>query len=163
MKKFYLLILPAFLFLLSFCQQQETFTEGDKAAIEKEVTDQFNQFIKTLNTKDASNWSEFYSKTDFISTFVETDFLNKRDEWINLITKYFTTRETQKVELIDVDVNALAENLALLTSKEKSEMTLTDGQVVQSDHVFTLLWKKGNDGWKIIHSHESWVDKTVGQ
>jgi len=48
-----------------------------------------------------------------------------------------------------------------MTSEEDSEMWLRGGGVVKSRHVFTMLWKKESDGWKILHSHESWTDRQV--
>jgi diketogulonate reductase-like aldo/keto reductase len=49
----------------------------------------------------------------------------------------------------------------LLTSQERVDMKLKSGQDTVSRHVFTMIWKRGQKGWQIIHSHESWVDEPV--
>jgi len=34
---------------------------------------------------------------------------------------------------------------------------LKSDENIKSKHVYTLIWKKEQGGWKIIHSHESWI------
>jgi ketosteroid isomerase-like protein len=58
-----------------------------------------------------------------------------------------------------VRVTPLTAQLALMTSEEDVEMGLRDGSVVTSGHVFTMLWKREPTGWKMPHSHESWIDR----
>lgn len=160
MKLFYLIPLVVFsvLFLGACQQQQRTFTEVEKEAVKKEVKDQFNQLVAALNQKDAGAWSEFYSQDDFLSAIAGTDYYAKRSVWVDLITNYFSMRERQHVEPLEVRVTPLTPNLALMTSEEKSEMGLKGGKTVKSKHVFTMIWKKEPNGWKIMHSHESWMD-----
>jgi ketosteroid isomerase-like protein len=68
-------------------------------------------------------------------------------------------RERQYIEPVEVRVTALAPNITLMTSEEKSEIKLKNGNNIKSKHVFTMIWKKEKDGWKILHSHESWMDE----
>ena len=67
-------------------------------------------------------------------------------------------RESQRIEPLDVRVTPLAPGLALMTSKENTQMRM-DGKDAKSKHVFTMIWKKEPTGWKILHSHESWTDE----
>jgi ketosteroid isomerase-like protein len=78
---------------------------------------------------------------------------------VDTIANYFSMRESQQVEPFEVQVTALAPELVLLTSQEKIEMQLKDGKNFEYKHVFTLIWKKEQDGWKILHSHESWIEE----
>jgi ketosteroid isomerase-like protein len=134
-------------------------TKLDKEEIQKEVTDQFNQLLSAINQKDAPAWAKYYSKEDFLSAIAGTDYYGKRSAWVDLITKYFSLRERQQVQPLAIRVNALTPDLALLTSEERSEMWLKDGKNIKSKHVFSMIWKKGPEGWKILHSHESWIDE----
>lgn len=135
--------------------------EMEKEVIKKEVKDQFNQLISAIKNLDSLAWSEFYSKDEFLSTFVSTDFYATRSAFIDSIKYYFSTREYQYLEPLEVQVTALTPALALMTSQEKTEMRLKSGENIKSKHVFTMIWKKEQDGWKIMHSHESWVDEQV--
>ena len=162
MKSFYRNLCFVFLVVLFSCQQQQQIsTEAEKEAIKKEVKDQFNQLISAINNSNSAAWSEFYSKDEFLSTFVSTDFYSTRSAFVDSITNYFSMRERQHLEPLEVQVTALTPALALMTSQEKTEMWLKSGKNIKSKHVFTMLCKKDKDGWKIMHSHESWVDEQV--
>jgi ketosteroid isomerase-like protein len=150
--------------LLAFgCQQQQRTITGvdnmDKKTMEKEVKDQFNQLVSALNQMNAGAWSENYSQDQFVSAIAGTDYYGTRSAWVDEITKYFSMRQRQRVDPVAVRVTALAPDLALMTSEEKSLMRLQDGKEVKSKHVFTMVWKKEPAGWKILHSHESWTDE----
>ena len=93
-----------------------------------------------------------------MSAIVSTDYYGERSAWVDLITKYFSMRERQHIEPLAVRVTALTSDLALMTSEEKSEMQLKSGENIKSKHVFTMIWKREKGGWKILHSHESWMD-----
>ena len=125
----------------------------------KEVKEQFNNLINALNTRNAPAWAEHYSQDNFLSAIAGTDCYASRSEWVDTITSYFEARKRQHVEPFDVHVTPLAPDLALMTSQEKTKMILQDGQEISSIHVFTLIWGKEKDGWKILHSHESWIDE----
>jgi len=137
----------------------KSFTEADKEAIKKEVKDQFNQLISAINQSNAGAWSEYYSQGQFLSAIASTDHYATRSAWVNTITNYFSMRERQHLEPFEVQVTALTPDLALMTSQEKGEMWLKGGKNIKHKHVFTMIWKKEQDGWKILHSHESWVDE----
>ncbi|MFZ3048131.1 MAG: nuclear transport factor 2 family protein [Desulfatirhabdiaceae bacterium] len=160
MKSFYRYAFVVFLVLLFGCQQQQrTFTEVEKDAVKKEVKEQFNQLISAINKMDVGAWSQNYSKDEFLSAIAGTDYYATRAVWVDAITKNFSMRDHQKVELSDVQVTALEPNLALMTSVEQTEMGFKDGKNMKFKHVFTMIWKKEKDGWKILHSHESWLDQ----
>jgi ketosteroid isomerase-like protein len=141
------------------CQQQQNSTEKENEMIKNEVKNQFEKLVSALNNSDPLAWSELYSKDEFISSFVSTDFYPTRNQFIDVITSYFTLREHQHVEPIEVQITELTPTLALMTSQEKIEMNLKNGENIQSKHVFTMIWQKEHEEWKIIHSHESWINE----
>ncbi len=131
----------------------------EKELIKKQVKCQFDKLVSTLNKKDPIKWSEFYSKDEFISAICSTDYFGKRETWIKLITKFFSIRKKQSGKPMKIRINALAQNLALLTSEQNIEINWADGKKLKAKHVFTMIWQKEKDAWKIIHSHESWCEK----
>ena len=133
---------------------QQPLTETAKEVIKQEVKDQFSRLVSAINQVDSLAWSEHYSNNEFISAIVSTDYLSSRNEWVDMITTYFSNRKSQHVEPIEVRVTALSPYLALMTSEEKSEMELKSGQYMKAKHVYTMIWKKEQDGWKSLHSHE---------
>lgn len=137
--------------------------ELDAPAVVKEVTDSFKQFVAAINRKDAKAWAKYYSKDEFVYAVAGADLYDTRSAWVKTITSYFSKRARQFVEPQEVRITLLGPNLVLLTSKERAEMQLKSGQSNRSSHVFTLLWKKGKEGWRILYSHESWVDEPAGK
>ena len=129
----------------------------DKDMIVGEVTDAFDQLILAINARDVDAWASLYSKKSFEAAFAGTDYYATRDAWVQTIGTYFRERSRQHVDVDQVQVVPLAQDLALLTSQERSEMQSGDAAPTLARHVFTLLWKKEADGWRIIHSHESWL------
>jgi ketosteroid isomerase-like protein len=136
-------------------------TELDKASIVTEVTDRFTQLVAAINQKDIAAWEKYYSSDEFVSTVAGGVFFATRSDWVQTITSNFSIRDSQHVELREVQVIPLASDTALLTSQERIDMQLKSGQATISRHVFTMIWKKDQEGWQIIHSHESWVDEPV--
>lgn len=148
-----MVLLSMFVPAASFAQ-----TNPEKETIQREVTAQFNQLICAINQKNAVAWSDYYSKDEFVSAIAGTGFYANRSAWVGEITKYFSMRERQQVEPFEVRVTPLAADLALLTSEERAEMQVKNGESIKSKHVFSMIWKKEPGGWKVLHSHESWMD-----
>lgn len=126
---------------------------------ENEVAEQFNRLVSALNAKDASAWASFYSTDGFQSAIAGSRQYATRAEWVQTITGYFAQRASQQVAPLNVKVTALSTDLALLTSREKSVIRMKDGKEIRTAHAFTMLWKREPAGWKVIHSHESWMDE----
>jgi len=162
MKLFYQFISIFFLAFLFSCQQpqqpQQTLTETENDTIKKDVKNQFNQLVSALNQKNVDLWSLNYSDSEFISAIVSTDYYSTRTAFKDSITKYISMRESQHIEHLEIRVTPLTPVLAFMTSEEKIEILLKNGQNFDSKHVFTMIWKKEKDGWKILHSHESWTE-----
>ena len=136
-------------------------TDLDKANIVKEVTDMFTHLVAAINQKDIAAWEKYYGGDEFVSTVVGGMFFATRSDWVQAIASNFSMRDSQHFKLREVQVIPLASDAALLTSQERVEMQLKSGQTNIYSHVFTMIWKRAQEGWQIIHSHESWVDEPV--
>ena len=79
--------------------------------------------------------------------------------WQSTIERYRKTyqsegREMGKLEFSDLKIDALATNAAFV--RGTWHLTMSDGK---SPHgLFTLIFRKSPDGWKIIHDHTSAAD-----
>lgn len=137
----------------------ETIADLDKASIVKEVTDRFAHLVAAINQKDVALWEKCYSRDEFVSTVAGGVLFGTRGDWVQAIASNFSMRDSQHLELREVQVTPLTPDTALLTSQEAVDMQLKGGQTTTSKHAFTMIWKKGQQGWQIIHSHESWADE----
>lgn len=93
MKTFYQNVFIIFVICIFGCQQpRQKSIEKENEMIKTEVKEQFNQLISALNNLDSNAWSGFYSKDEFVSSFVSTDFYSNRGEFIEAIKHYFALR-----------------------------------------------------------------------
>ncbi|MBU2554096.1 MAG: nuclear transport factor 2 family protein [Bacteroidetes bacterium] len=159
MKTFHRNAFIILLLIIVGCEPQYNTMEMDKELINKEIKQQFNQLVLAINNLDTIAWAEFFSKDEFKSAFVGTDLYNTRSEFINAIESYFANREYQNLQPIEIHITALSPELALMTSQEKTEMRLKSGEEIKAVHIYSMIWKKEQDGWKIIHSSESWTNE----
>ncbi|MBN1153317.1 nuclear transport factor 2 family protein [candidate division KSB1 bacterium] len=159
MRSYYPLVFIVVFVLFLNCQQQTVLTELEEQTIKQEVSDQFDQLLAACAEMDAEAWSEYYSKDAFISAIGGTDYFPTRSAWVDSITHYFSLRERQQTEPLEVRVTALTPNHALLTSTENMDIWPKSGEQFRWKHVFTMVWKKEQGSWKILHSHESWTDR----
>ncbi len=157
MKKYLWTISTIILVVLASCQEKAEFTDEQKTAIEKEVKDQNDKQFFALNKMDINAMFEFWSKDQFISVNSGVYYFPTLSAWRDSVTNWFSQRERQQVESIEVRVTALTSELALLTSKENWEAWFKDQTSMKTIHLSTFLWKKEPDGWKVINFHESWA------
>jgi len=159
MKKIIFPILVLLLITGSSCQKEIEFTEEQKATIEKEVRDQFDKLFASISQLNIDTWSEFHSKDEFVSHLsgrrgVTYGF----SAWRDSVAISFSARERHRSEPLEVRVTALTPDLALLTSVAIWENWWKDGLYRKTNGKSTYIWKKEQDGWKIIHAHESGID-----
>lgn len=136
----------------------QQFTEAEKYEVVKAVKERFDQFVSAVKKIDTKSWASFYSDDSPVTAVAGVDFYVDKKTWVETVGGYFSQRKYQTVEPVAVRVTPLAQDMALLVSEENTAMTLEDGNIVKSKHVFTMVWKNEKSGWKVLHSHESWVD-----
>ncbi len=132
------------------------------ASIVKEVTDTFARMITAIDEKDAGARENYYSREEFVSAVAGGDCFGRRGDWVKAITSCFAERDSQHLEPREVQAIPLAADAALLTSQDTVDMQLKGGERPRYRHAFTMIWKKGPVGWRIMHSHESWVEDSIG-
>ena len=136
----------------------QQFTEAEKDEVVKAVKERFDQFVSAVNKIDTKSWASFYSDDSPVTVVAGVDFYGDKKTWVETVGEYFSQRRSQTVEPVAVKIIPLAQDMALLVSEENTSMTQDDGSVVKSKHVFTMVWKNEKSVWKVLHSHESWVD-----
>ena len=155
MKYSFQLLFVIIIALLAGCQPK--LTESKKEIVKKEVKEQFEKLVNAVNQNNSDEWAKSYSKDAFVSAIVSTEYYGTRAAFVDSITKYFALRDSQHLAPAEVRVTPLSTSIALMTSEENTEMVIK-GEKSGSKHVFTMIWKKEKEGWKILHSHESWTD-----
>lgn len=155
MKRFVFLAIT-FLFFLSCVNITKTeLTDEQKEAVTSEVKKQFNDNLSDLSKLDIDIWSEFWSKDDFVSASSGTNYFSTLEEFRDSVINWFSLRQSQKVEIIDVKIKVLTPELAILTSTVNWNVLFKSGEQFNSKSLVSLLWEKETNGWKSIFLHES--------
>lgn len=151
------LFLACTLFIGISCNQQSTeLTDEQKETMISEVENLYAEVVSDLSTLDMEKWSRPYSEDNFISVNSLTNYFSNYEEWKDSVTYWFSLRESQEVEIADVNTTVLSSDLVLLTSIGYWDLTTKSGmQINDSKTLVSLLWKKEPSGWKIIFLHES--------
>ncbi len=136
----------------------QQFIEAENDEVVKAVKERFDLLILALNKIDTTGWASFYSDDFPVTAVAGVDFYGDKKTWVETVGEYFSQRKSQAVEPVAVKITPLAHDLALLVSEENTSMTQDNGSVVKAKHVYTMVWKNEKSGWKVLHSHESWVD-----
>jgi len=157
MKKYLWMIYAVVLLAVTSCQVKTELTDDQKASIEKELKIQNDGIISALNQLDANALSEYFSKDEFISVNSGINYFSTRSVFLDSVTYWFSKRESQRVELVDLHIIALTSELALMTNKANWNILLKSGDNLKVNAVVSSLWKKEQAGWKQIHMHESWA------
>ena len=86
-------------------------------------------------------------------------YFSSLNEWRDYVSNAFSLRESQDVDIVDINTTVLSSDLVLLTSITNWDVLFKSGEHIIYDRVLaTLLWKKEQSGWKIMHIHESWQE-----
>jgi ketosteroid isomerase-like protein len=156
MKKYLWSSVAIILMAIASCQVKTELTDEQKAAIEKEVKDQYDRVISALEKVDVNAFTEYLSKDNFIAYNGNLNNISNRSAFIDSLTNWYSFRESQKVELVEIQVTALTSELALVTDKTNWDALIKDGTHVKSANATSVLWKKEESGWKQIFAHQSW-------
>jgi beta-aspartyl-peptidase (threonine type) len=84
----------------------------------------------------------------------------KRSGWQSTLERYRKKyqaegREMGRLEFSDLNIQELAPDAALV--RGAWQLTMTDGKTPHG--LFTLIFRKFPDGWKIVHDHTSAADR----
>lgn len=131
-------------------------------ALSAPLTAQDSPVQQVLNRQQA-DWNR-HDLEAFMSGYWNSPSLTffgakKTSGWQATFERYRKTyqgegREMGKLEFSDLQIEELAPNAAFVRGSWK--LTLSDGKTPHG--LFTLIFRKFPDGWKIIHDHSSAED-----
>jgi ketosteroid isomerase-like protein len=128
---------------------------GDEAEIRAAIQAQ----AEAWNRADIPTFMETYedsSETTFIGLTLRKGFKPIRERYM---LNYTTPEQMGKLRFNDLDVRLLPNSCggteyAVVTGKFHLDRT-AHGEAKKDDGIFSLVWRKGPHGWKIIVDHTS--------
>ena len=150
-------VLLAFLLLtLGICALPRLYADGsDEAAIRAAVQSQ----AEAWNRGDIPAFMQVYEKSPE-TTFIGTNIGKGYERILERYQKNYSTREQMgTLSFRDLDVRMLPGScgkaeFAVVTGRFHLQRTQR-GEATKDDGVFSLVWRKGPQGWKIVLDHTS--------
>ena len=134
-----------------------TLTDSQKAAIEKQILEQWGKVSVAVEKADAEGYTAYLSSKEFLSMSSEGKTFQSSEEYADSVKVWFSARKSVEIQQVTTKVNVLTENLVLLDQKSVFQLNLKDNRIMRFSHAVTFIFKREDAGWKIIHGHESWI------
>lgn len=154
MKRF-LLMVAVMLWLVVGGPRRAQGQQGDEAAIRAAVQSQ----AEAWNRGDIPAFMQVYEKSPE-TTFIGTNIGKGYEHILERYQKNYTTREQMgTLSFRDLEVRMLPGScgkaeFAVVTGRFHLERTQR-GEATKDDGIFSLVWRKGPQGWKIVLDHTS--------
>jgi ketosteroid isomerase-like protein len=154
-KKNIVLLVAALLMITARAVAQSSSVSGinDEIKVSLAVTQVLGSQVKAWNNHDLEAFMKGYWKSPDLTFFSGA---NERHGWQETMDRYKATyqgpgHEMGKLEFANMRVEALGPEAAF--ARGEWHLTMSDGKTPHG--LFTLVFRKFPDGWKIVHDHTS--------
>ncbi len=137
------------------CMMSAPAQNGDEAQIRAAVDKQ----VVAWNAGDIPAFMQSYEHSNE-TTFIGANIGKGFDRILERYQRNYTSREQMgKLTFVDLDVRLLPSDcgkteFALVTGRFHLERS-QKGEAKKDDGIFSLVWRKGPQGWKILLDHTS--------
>ena len=136
--------------LMIGCETDHESGNSYEAAVSKEIGSAMRQQVDSWNSGELAGFMKYYWRSGKM-----TFHGGKRrlQGWETLNSMYIETYSGEQrgiLEFSGIEINVLSPESAYVLGDWKVELpdTVKQGK-------FTLIWKKMNEGWRIVHDHSS--------
>ncbi len=140
---FVLVILASLLF---YCSQ----VSPDITQIKNEIQTVLDEQKKSWNTGNIEGFMEYYWKSEDF-TFQSGD--KRLKEWETLLARYkenYSGEKMGKLDFTDIDIRVQSRDFAYVLGRWKLVFNYSS-----KEGLFTIIFKRPPEGWRIIHDHTS--------
>lgn len=150
------LIYLSIIIIVSGCQSEKYSDSEIKDEIIK-MTDAYHQTWETVNMDSVAK----FHADDIRYYWHGFKAASSNQEFIKVFKEWMSSTAVWKMEVENYDVQVLSENIAIIGYNTKSTTTIlnTGESYDYGNGALSYVWRKKNGTWKIIHIHESALDK----
>lgn len=150
------LIYLSIIIIVSGCQSEKYSDSEIKDEIIK-MTDAYHQTWETVNMDSVAK----FHADDIRYYWHGFKAASSNHEFIKVFKEWMSSTAVWKMEVENYDVQVLSENIAIIGYNTKSTTTIlnTGEPYDYGNGALSYVWRKKNGAWKIIHIHESALDK----
>jgi hypothetical protein len=145
------------LLLLGFNGQSEGqfLTNLQRSKIEKQVDSIFHTMVKAAENLDYHKISFGVDDKYNAGFIVNNLYFAKYDSLINILKTNLRSGTKQSITIQNKKITVLSDNIVLLTSFGDADIVLNTGQSFNVKFLWSFVYEKINNEWKVIQSHQS--------
>jgi hypothetical protein len=126
-----------------------------KSKIEKQVDSIFHTSIKAAENVDYNKISMGVDDRYNAGFIVNGLYYSKYDSLINILKANLRSGTKQSIVIQNKKITVLSENIVLVTASGDSEIELPNGTTSNVKFLWSFVYEKINNDWKVIQSHQS--------
>jgi ketosteroid isomerase-like protein len=131
-------------------------TETESDHIIKEVKRVFDEITKYSEEAQLDSFVSYYDNSPGFLHFSGDGKMRNYEEFKKICAEYYTTLKQQKLSTITEKFNVIDTNLVIVGWTGNIIAQFKNGDtMIMNNYSITNVFKKIDNKWKIIHSHES--------
>ena len=140
----------------ALASEPSALSQSEISALEKEVLKATMSRNSAFEAKDAELAYSYFSRSEGVVEVSRRGVKAISSKSIEGLSHYFETVDRMGIDFDQQNIRILGRSSALvfvegtwwfIPKKSKEKVT--------GDFMMTLVWVKGNGGWKVVHKHES--------
>ena len=149
------LILFLLLISYSFIIRAQKITEKQKKEITIELQSTFQKNISAAENLDIQELNQAVDDRYKAGFITNGNYFPTFDSLMMGFRQNIRGINGQKINLHKKNITVLAADMALISAVGKSDIYLNSGEMFSVAIAWTFIYKKINNNWKVIYSHQS--------
>jgi hypothetical protein len=129
-----------------------------KLKIEKQVDSIFLTMVKAAEIVDYDKISSGVDDRYNAGFIVNSTYFPKYDSMISILKANLQSGTKQKILLQNKKITVLSDSIVLLTASGVANVELNTGQVFDRGFLWSFVYEKFGNDWKVVQSHQSQVN-----
>ena len=147
-----------------FDQNLTKMNANESDYIIKEVKTVFDELSKNSEEAQLNSFLSCYDNSPVFIHFSADGKMRNYEEFKKICGEYCTTLKQQKLSTITEKFTVVDTNLVIVGWTGNITAQFKNGDVmIMKEYSITNVYKKENDKWKIVHSHESSLPPEIQQ
>ena len=130
-------------------------TNQQKSKIEIQVDSVFQTMVKAAETMDYDKLNLGVDDRHKASFIVNNSYYNEYDTMIGILKANVDSGTTQNISIQNQKITVLSNTIVLITASGVAQVELATGQSFNINFLWSFVYEKINNEWKVIQSHQS--------
>jgi hypothetical protein len=126
-----------------------------KSKIEKQVDSIFHTMVKAAENLDYDKISTGVDDKYNAGFIVNSSYYSKYDSLIYILKANLQSGTKQSITIQKKKITVLSDSIVLLTASGDTNVELNTGQSFNVKFLWSFVYEKINNDWKVIQSHQS--------